>query len=179
MLTTHLKWTVALLLVLQLAAYEACAAPADERVSARSTAAPAAVSTADGVPVTSSWTDELTTLQSEIPVLRARAEIAKLHADIANAQAATQSGPSAVQATPLTGTAAVVPAPEQQTSADIDVRLVSIAAWDGRYAAMLQIDGRSIRVREGDLIDGGWRVAHIGDTSVELDRRGRARRVGL
>lgn len=171
-----------LMVLLQLVAHEACAAPADARVSIPSVAAPAVpagAGTVASIPAAPSASDELAALQRQIPVLRARAEIAKLQADIATAGAAGLSAQSALPATQTTGTRAGAGAPDQQMDAAFDVKLVSVAAWDGRYVAMLQTGGRSIAVREGDVIDGGWRVAHIGDTSVELTRRGQARRVGL
>ncbi|WP_144157351.1 type IV pilus biogenesis protein PilP [Paraburkholderia sp. BCC1885] len=187
MIFANTKWFAALLMVLlPVAAHEACAAGTDARASTPSipsAAVQALPAGAGNVGSTApSVTDELAALQREIPVLRARAEIAKLQADIATAAAAgqsTQPTQPARPATQVTGAHAAAGAPEQQMDGADDLGLLSVAAWEGHYVAMLQTGGRGIAVSEGDVLDGGWRVVHIDGTSVELSRRGQARRVGL
>ena len=103
---------------------------------------------------------ELSDLQAQIPVWQARAAIAKLKADIKKSDAADQPP---VQATPQGQTAPAM-------------HLISVTAFNGKYGAIIDVDGRGIQVRVGDLLSTGWRVARINDTTVVL-MRGRQSRV--
>ena len=53
-------------------------------------------------------------------------------------------------------------------SAHAGMQAVSISGFDGRYQAVLTIDGRNVSVRPGDTLDGGWKVSNITESSVTL-----------
>lgn len=120
---------------------------------------------------------QLATLQAQIPIWQARARIAKLKAEIQHAEkggSARASGPFAGPAQP--GSPAVAaPAPARAQSNSI-MHLETVAAYNGHYVALLDIDGAGIQVRQGDEVAGGWRVARITNNAVELVR-GRQSRV--
>ncbi|WP_116138411.1 type IV pilus biogenesis protein PilP [Trinickia diaoshuihuensis] len=121
--------------------------------------------------------EELANLQAQIPILEAKAEIAKLKAQIENGGTApsglAQGMPSPMNA--WGGTPA--PASTSQsgsssaTSGSADkpgMQAVSISGFDGRYQAVLTIDGRTVSVRPGETIEGGWKVTSITESSVTL-----------
>uniref|UniRef100_UPI003BEEB637 type IV pilus biogenesis protein PilP n=1 Tax=Burkholderia arboris TaxID=488730 RepID=UPI003BEEB637 len=56
--------------------------------------------------------------------------------------------------------------PSMRVSNGFELR--SITAFDGRYRAVIEANGRVYDVAAGDRIDGGWVVRSIGDTRVTL-----------
>jgi len=122
-------------------------------------------------------TDELASLQSQIPIWKAKAEIAKYRADIRNADTVQQGGspsmnaplPQAPMPTPL-ATATHAPAPVADA-----IRVVAIRGYKGQYAASLEIDGTVVSAQAGDVIDGNWTVTSVSDTQVLLSKKGLTR----
>lgn len=125
----------------------------------------------------SSPAEELANLQAQIPILEAKAEIAKLKAQIENGGAAPSGpgqgapsptapwGANPMQATTAPGNSAGATG---SSTAKSGMEAVSISGFDGRYQAVLTIDGHTVSVRPGDTIEGGWKVASITDSSVTL-----------
>lgn len=121
--------------------------------------------------------EELANLQAQIPILEAKAEIAKLKAQIENGGTApsglAQGMPSPM--TPWGGTPTQGPAAQGNSAgatgsptAKPGMEAVSISGFDGRYRAVLTIDGHTVSVRPGDTIEGGWKVTSITESSVTL-----------
>jgi type IV pilus biogenesis protein PilP len=123
--------------------------------------------------------DELAELQSQVPLWKARAEIAKYKADVRNAETSPSAGPSASLGAPLPQaqpTAVTVPMHNPAPSADANsIRVVSIRAYKGQYAAALDIGGNIVNTQPGDVIEGDWLVSSISDTQVQLSKKGLTR----
>lgn len=47
-------------------------------------------------------------------------------------------------------------------------RAISLHAYDGKYTAMVEVNGQAIPVRAGDTLDGGWKVAGIDDAGIKI-----------
>ena len=116
--------------------------------------------------------DRLGALQSQIQVLKAEAEIAKLNADIANA-GKDQAKAGGMIEPAAAGTLGPVVVPPAQRNEPMRALLVS--SYDGRFTAVIDVAGRPIRVRKGDVIVHGWRVLNISRMGVELERGRRVR----
>jgi type IV pilus biogenesis protein PilP len=166
----------------------ACAAAMTMQLTASAFAAPAtnggAVAASDvaaSAGTADSPADDWSTLQSQVALLRVKAEIARLQAEIRTAGAAAGS-PASSPAGPVGQPAVAVSNPETRAALPVlgnDVRLVSVDAYNGQFGALLDVDGRSVPVRERDVIDGGWTVARITGTTVELRRGAQTRVVRL
>jgi type IV pilus biogenesis protein PilP len=152
----------------------AFAAPAANSATVAAWDVAASTGAADSPP------DDWSTLQSQVALLRVKAEIARLQAEIRTAGAAAAS-PASLPAAQA-GHPAAVSNPEPHAASTVlrdDVRLVSVDAYNGQFGALLDIGGRSVPVRERDVIDGGWTVARISGTAVELRRGAQTRVVRL
>lgn len=123
---------------------------------------------------------QLASLQAQIPIWQARARIAKLKAEVQHAEKGGSGHESAPLAgRPLPGSATMatpVPAPAQPGSI---MHLETVAAYNGHYVALLDVDGAGIQVRQGDEVADGWRVARITDNAVELVRGRQSRMLRL
>jgi type IV pilus biogenesis protein PilP len=122
-------------------------------------------------------TDELASLQSQIPIWKAKAEIAKYRADIRNADTAQQGGTSSLNAPlPPAQLPTALPAPARAAApASEAIRVVSIRGYKGQYAASLDVDGTVVSAQAGDVIDGNWTVTSVSDTQVLLSKKGLTR----
>jgi type IV pilus biogenesis protein PilP len=148
---------------------------------ATNSAAVAASDVAASAGTAGSPADDWSTLQSQVAMLRVKAEIARLQAEIRTAGAAAAS-PASLPAVQAGQPAPAASNPEPRTASTVlrdDVRLVSVDAYNGQFGALLDIGGRSVPVRERDVIDGGWTVARISGTAVELRRGAQTRVVRL
>lgn len=127
---------------------------------------------------------QLASLQAQIPIWQARARIAKLKAEIHHAEKGAPAGgegpfaghqPSGAAAT---ASPAIAPPPMQAAQGSM-MHLETVSAYNGHYVALLDIDGAGIQVRQGDEVAGGWRVARITDSAVELVRGKQSRLLRL
>lgn len=116
--------------------------------------------------------DELATLQAQIPILEAKAKIAKLNADIAAAQAGPQQQSNSTPPVPAQPqpSVAAMRFPVVQQRSDTGMRAVSISAFDGVYHASIVVNGEETPVTPGQSVDGGWTVKSITDSAVTLVR---------
>lgn len=132
-----------------------------------------------------SQADDLATLNYEAQILGIKAKIAQLRADIRKADADQGYGsPVAGGLPPLPsiGTAAAaLPSNEPSQSTPVGPQVVMISAFDGRYRAQLELDGKAeaVTVQEGDMVEGGWTVSRISDSSVTLTKGKQVRVVRL
>ncbi|KVV40920.1 hypothetical protein WT27_13425 [Burkholderia territorii] len=58
-------------------------------------------------------------------------------------------------------------------------QVVEISSYEGRYRAVLDVDGVRVEVERGDKLRDGSRVERITDSTVILVRGKRARMIGL
>lgn len=118
--------------------------------------------------------DELGALQTQIVQLKAEAEIAKLKAEIANAgKDQAKAGIGAPMAAGSSLAPVVVPAARHGEA--VPMRALLVSSYDGRFTAVIDVGGRPIRVRKGDVVVHGWRVLNISRLGVELERGRRVR----
>ncbi|RWA55692.1 hypothetical protein AU476_06155 [Cupriavidus sp. UYMSc13B] len=132
-------------------------------------------------PASRTAAQQLADLQVENMILEMKAKNAKLAAEIRTAE----QGPSATAATaspmvpslqmplqPAVGMAgnASSLAPAAAVRSNDGPTLISITAYDGRFRANIDIDGRIVQRSQGESIDGGWSVSRISESSVELKR---------
>ncbi|WP_081068045.1 type IV pilus biogenesis protein PilP [Burkholderia territorii] len=138
--------------------------------------------------------EQLQELQSENALLTLRAANAKLQADIrASLQAGKRTADASESATlPAAGAAATQQNyPIQQPIRDTRnpsssrflsgeaTQVVEISSYEGRYRAVLDVDGVRVEVERGDKLRDGSRVERITDSTVILVRGKRARMIGL
>lgn len=125
--------------------------------------------------------DELAALQAQIMILEAKAKIAKLRAEIDNAGAPPQAMQAPGMGMPVMPSMSMNMAPAASSSAPGTaaathgtgtgaMQVVSISCFDNHCNAMISVDGHNVAVRQGDTLDGGWKVAGITDSSITLAR---------
>ncbi|CAJ0718540.1 hypothetical protein LMG7143_04441 [Ralstonia thomasii] len=119
--------------------------------------------------------DELTALQRQLVVWKAKAELAKYQAEVKRAEQASTAATIAPTAPGQVAGQAPAPTPMRSPSAADSTRLVSLRAFDGRYSAVLDVDGKQMPVRAGDTIEDGWKVGSIDETGVKLVNNKRVR----
>ncbi|WP_144153352.1 type IV pilus biogenesis protein PilP [Paraburkholderia sp. BCC1885] len=130
-------------------------------------AAPATAVINAPAPMTAS--ERLADLQAQIPLLQAQDQIAKLKHDIAVNEGNAQMGAPGSMLPPLgAAVAPALPVVSQKAPARAPIRAVAVNAFDGRYSAVLDVDGRTMTVRIGDSVADGWRVSVITEASVTL-----------
>jgi type IV pilus biogenesis protein PilP len=123
---------------------------------------------------------QLASLQAQIPIWQARARIARLKAEIQHAE----KGPSGQQRgsyaeRPQSGSPAVSKPTSVFAQSGSIMHLETVAAYNGHYVALLDVDGAGIQVHQGDEVADGWRVARITDNAVELVRGRQSRMLRL
>ncbi|MDA8095273.1 MAG: type IV pilus biogenesis protein PilP [Betaproteobacteria bacterium] len=127
-----------------------------------------AAPTVPPAPATDTPARQMSHLSTEITILKKELEVAKLRTEIAAGGAPSSSLPAPGAALPLPpgGQGALPPAPSAQ------IKVWSIARREGRFVATLSVDGQAVDVRQGDAVNGGWRVATITTRTVILKRGG-------
>jgi type IV pilus biogenesis protein PilP len=136
-------------------------------------AAPATVpaaspGTQSGPSARGSESDELANLQRQIPLWKARAEIAKYQADVRKSDPVSGlSAPLPGAATPVVQGQAPVPAMVAPVQAE-GPRALSLRAYDGKYSAVVEVNGQATTVRTGDTLEGGWKVASVDGAGIKL-----------
>lgn len=116
---------------------------------------------------------QLSALQAQIPLWEVRAKIAKLQAEVKNADKDQSPGAAAgwfPGTAPSTAQAHTAPSAALGPMRAASMHLESVTAYNGRYAALIDVNGTGIEVRQGDELAGGWVVARITDNAVELSR---------
>lgn len=129
-------------------------------------------------PVTGGTTSaELATLQSQNSILKLKAENAEFEARIRKAQKADDNSATGLNASLPSPAAMPAPIslPSMRGVSDIDIR--SITAFDGRYRAVLNANGRMYDVAAGDRLDGGWTVRTISGSGVTLAKGKKTRTI--
>ncbi|MDA8093653.1 MAG: type IV pilus biogenesis protein PilP [Betaproteobacteria bacterium] len=112
--------------------------------------------------------DQMSRLQTQLTLLKLEAKIAKLKTEIAGGGSAS----------PLPGAALPPPVPGGQSGMAVTqvsaprVKLWSISQRDGHFVATLSIGGHPVDVRQGDPVNGGWRVETITTRTVVIKRNG-------
>ena len=134
--------------------------------SAVSPAAAAGAQLAQGA--RSSESDELANLQKQIPLWKARAEIAKYQAEVRKSEPAVGLAAPLPAATMAAAQGAVPAAAPAASALAAGPRAISLHAYDGKYTAMVEVNGQAIPVRAGDTLDGGWKVAGIDDAGIKI-----------
>lgn len=124
--------------------------------------------------VSSQITDSqrLAALLKQIPLLQAQDQIAKLKHDIAINEGGGQAGALPAGTLPAISAPAAPPAAllqmPQRSAAHSSIRAIAVNAFDGRYNAVLDVDGRTITVRVGEPVGDGWNVSAITEASVTI-----------
>lgn len=118
-------------------------------------------------------TADLAALTAQNAVLSLKAANAELEQRIRKAKkddndSSSASGTAGLNAALPSGPfpGAALGLPPMRVSNGFELR--SITAFDGRYRAVIEANGRVYDVAAGDRIDGGWIVRSIGDTRVTL-----------
>ncbi|RKP47569.1 type IV pilus biogenesis protein PilP [Trinickia fusca] len=169
--------TIASLIALTATAFAIPCAFAQDDASAQAAppAKPAVTATASSM----SPADELADLQAQIMILEAKAKIAKLRVEIDTAGAPPQAMQAPGMGMPVMPPMSMNMAPSASPSAPGaaaathgagGMQVVSISCFDNHCNAMLSVDGHNVAVRQGDTIDGGWKVTGITDSSITLAR---------
>lgn len=114
----------------------------------------------------------LAALLKQIPILQAQDQIAKLKHDIAVNEGGGQVGAIPMGALPAFGapiaSPVALPQTPQRSIVHTSIRAVAVNAFDGRYNAVLDVDGKTITVRVGEAVADGWKVSAITETSVTI-----------
>jgi type IV pilus biogenesis protein PilP len=121
--------------------------------------------------IVGSEADELGALDKQAALWKKRAEIARYKAEV-SASDARQQVPLSAALPMAQGALPPLPAASQSALGASHGRptLVRIGGADGRYDALIDVDGHTVDAFAGDTLEGGWRVVAIDAGSVHLLR---------